>query len=55
MEEAKLIEAASNIASGMAAAHYSKFSGLEEKRITEIAMLAVKIARAIEIEARAKV
>jgi hypothetical protein len=55
MEQAKLIEAAASIASGMAAAHYGKFSGLEASRITEIATLAVKIAQAIEIEARKQV
>jgi hypothetical protein len=36
----------------MAAAHYEKFSGLVAARITEIAETAVKLAKAIEIEAR---
>ena len=36
----------------MAAAHYDKFAGLVASRITEIAETAVKIAKAIEIEAR---
>ena len=52
METAELIQAASSIAGGMAAAHYGKFSGLEASRITEIAETAVKIAKAIETEAR---
>ena len=52
MEQAQLIQAAASIASGMAATHYDKFSGLVASRITEIAETAVKIAKAIEIEAR---
>jgi hypothetical protein len=52
MEQAQLIQAAASIASGMAAAHYDKFAGLVASRITEIAETAVKIAKAIEIEAR---
>ena len=52
METDQLIQAAASVAGGMAAAHYSKFSGLEASRITEIAEIAVKIARAIESEAR---
>ena len=52
MEKAQLIQAAASIAGGMAAAHYDKFSGLVASRITEIAETAVKIAMAIEIEAR---
>jgi len=51
METLQLIQAAASIAGGMAAAHYGKFRGLEESRITEIAETAVKIARAIEAEA----
>jgi hypothetical protein len=52
MEQAQLIQAAASIAGGMAAAHYDKFSGLVATRITDIAETAVKIARAIEAEAR---
>jgi hypothetical protein len=52
MEQAQLIQAAASIAGGMAAAHYDKFSGLVASRITEIAETAVRIAKAIEIEAR---
>lgn len=52
MEQAQLIQAAASIAGGMAAAHYDRFSGLVASRITEIAETAVKIAKAIEIEAR---
>jgi hypothetical protein len=51
MEQAQLIQAAASIAGGMAAAHYDKFSGLVAARITEIAETAVRLARAIEIEA----
>lgn len=52
MDIAQLIQAAASVAGGMAAAHYGKFSGLEAARITEIAETAVKIAKAIENEAR---
>jgi hypothetical protein len=52
MDQAQLIQAAASIAGGMAAAHYDKFAGLVASRITEIAETAVKIAKAIEIEAR---
>ena len=52
MDQAQLIQAASSIAGAMAATHYDKFSGLVASRITEIAETAVKIAKAIEIEAR---
>jgi hypothetical protein len=52
METELLIQAAASVAGGMAAAHYGKFSGLEASRIIEIAETAVKIARAIETEAR---
>ena len=44
--------AAASIAGGMAAAHYDKFSGLVATRINDIAETAVKIARAIDAEAR---
>lgn len=52
MEQAQLIQAAASIASGMAAAHYDKFSGLVPARIIEIAETAVNIAKAIEVAAR---
>jgi hypothetical protein len=52
MEKALLIQAASSIAGGMAAALFNRFSGLEDKRITEIAQASVRIARAIELEAQ---
>jgi hypothetical protein len=52
MEQAQLIQAAASIAGAMAATHYDKFAGLVASRITEIAETAVKIAKAIEIEAR---
>jgi hypothetical protein len=52
MDQAQLIQAAASIAGGMAAAHYDRFSGLVASRITEIAETAVRIAKAIEIEAR---
>jgi ribosomal protein L11 len=51
MEIANLIQAAASVAGGMAAAHYDKFAGLSASRITEIAETAVKIVKAIEIEA----
>jgi hypothetical protein len=54
MDQAQLIHAAASIAGGMAAAHYDKFSGLVASRVTEIAETAVRIARAIEIEAAKK-
>ncbi|HSY97493.1 MAG TPA: hypothetical protein VK793_17850 [Steroidobacteraceae bacterium] len=50
METALLIQAASNIAGSMAATQYGKFGGMEASRITEVASIAVKIARAIEAE-----
>jgi hypothetical protein len=50
METALLIEAASNIAGSLAATQYGKFGGMEASRITEVASIAVKIARAIEAE-----
>jgi hypothetical protein len=52
MERALLIQSASSIAGAMAAALFDRFSGLEDKRITEIAKTSVRIARAIEIEAQ---
>jgi hypothetical protein len=52
MEQASLIQAAASIAGGMAAALYGKYSEMEASRITEIAVIAVKLARAIETEAR---
>jgi ribosomal protein L11 len=51
METAELIQAAANIASGMAASQYGKFGGMEITKINDIAAIAVKIARAIEAEA----
>jgi hypothetical protein len=50
MEIGNLIEVASNIAGGIAATQYGKFGGMEQKKIAEVAMIAVKIARAIEAE-----
>ena len=50
METAQLIQAAASIASAMAATQYGKFGGMEATRITEVASIAVKIARAIEAE-----
>jgi hypothetical protein len=52
MEQALLIQAASSIAGAMAASQYGKFGGMEASRIADIAKIAVKIARAIEVEAR---
>jgi hypothetical protein len=52
METAELIQAAASIAGAMAATQYGKFGGMEASRITELATIAVKIARAIETEAR---
>jgi hypothetical protein len=51
MDTALLIQAASNIAGSMAATQYGKFGGMEASRIADIAVIAVKIARAIEVEA----
>jgi hypothetical protein len=51
METVLLIQAASNIASAMAASQYGKFGGMEVSRINDIAAIAVKIAKAIEAEA----
>jgi ribosomal protein L11 len=54
MDNSQFILAAASIAGGMAAAHYDKFAGLSASRVTEIAETAVKIARAIELEAAKK-
>ena len=51
METSQLIQAAAAIASQMAASRYGKFGGMEESRIVDIAVIAVRIARAIEAEA----
>jgi hypothetical protein len=51
METARLIEAAASIVGPMAASQYGKFGGMDPAKIADIAMIAVKIARAIEIEA----
>ena len=52
LEQASLIQAAAVIAGGMAGAQYGKYSVLEASRITDIASLAVELARAIETEAK---
>jgi len=52
METDQLIQAAASIASAMAASRYGKFGGMEEARITDIAVIAVRIARAIEVESQ---
>jgi hypothetical protein len=39
----------------LAATQYGKFGGMEASRLTEVAIVAVKIARAIEIEAMKQV
>jgi len=54
MEQAQLIQAAASIAGAMAATQYGKFGGMEVSRITDIALIAVKIAKAIETEARSQ-
>ena len=51
METSLLIQAAASIASAMAASRYGKFGGMEESRIADIAIIAVRIAKAIEAEA----
>jgi hypothetical protein len=51
METSQLIQAAANIASAMAASRYGKFGGMEDEKIADIAVIAVRIARAIEAEA----
>ncbi len=50
MEKAQLIQAAASIVGAMAASQYGKFGGMEAAKIADIATIAVKIARAIEIE-----
>jgi hypothetical protein len=55
METSELIQAAAAIASAMAASRYGKFGGIEDARVDDIAAVAVKIARAIEVEAIKKV
>ena len=50
MESAQLIQAAASIVGAMAATQYGKFGGMEASRIMDIATIAVRIARAIEIE-----
>jgi hypothetical protein len=52
MDQALLIQAAASIAGALAASHYDKFNGILPSRVTEIAETSVRIARAIEIEAR---
>jgi hypothetical protein len=54
METAQLIQAAASIVGAMAASQYGKFGGMDEAKITDIATIAVKIARAIETAASAK-
>jgi hypothetical protein len=54
METDQLIQAAANIASAMAGSQYGKFGGMEASRIVDIAATAVKIVRAIEVEANKK-
>jgi hypothetical protein len=54
METAQLIQAAASIVGAMAASQYGKFGGMDQTKITDIATIAVKIARAIEIAATAK-
>ena len=51
MDTAQLIQAAANIVGPMAASQYGKFGGMEAAKIQDIAMIAVKIARQIEVEA----
>ncbi len=54
MEQTLLIQTAATIASGMAGALYGRHFEIEAARITEIAMLSVELARAIETEAQKK-
>jgi len=54
METAQLIQAAASIVGAMAASQYGKFGGMDETKITDIATIAVKIARAIETAASTK-
>ncbi len=55
METTQLIQAAASIAGAMAASQYGKFGGMEASRVADIAVVAVKIARAIEAEAEKQV
>jgi roadblock/LC7 domain-containing protein len=54
METAQLIQAAASIVGAMAASQYGKFGGMDPAKITDIATIAVKIARAIESAAGTK-
>ncbi len=54
METEQLIQAAASIVGAMAASQYGKFGGMDPAKITDIATIAVKIARAIEAAANAK-
>jgi hypothetical protein len=54
METPELIQAAASIVGAMAASQYGKFGGMDPAKITDIATIAVKIARAIEAAAIAK-
>jgi hypothetical protein len=54
METAQLIQAAASIVGVMAASQYGKFGGMDPAKITDIATIAVKIARAIETAASTK-
>ncbi len=51
METDLLIQVAASIVGAMAASQYGKFGGMEATKIADIATIAVKIARAIEVEA----
>ncbi len=51
MDTAQLIQASASIVGVMAASQYGKFGGMDPKKIADIAMIAVQIARAIEKEA----
>jgi hypothetical protein len=51
MDTAQLIQVSASIVGAMAASQYGKFGGMDPAKIADIAMIAVKIARAIEIEA----
>jgi hypothetical protein len=52
MNTQELVGAASTIASGMVAAQYAKGATLASENITEIARIAIEVARQIETEAR---
>ena len=51
MDKAQLIQAAASIVGPMAASQYGKFGGMDPAKIADIATIAIKIARAIEMEA----